>query len=559
MSNNSTLTVSNGQAADAATVDDASEALRVYTKCVFEPSDLVEIRPLPDRPMRRDWIAARDLPDQAARLRRLNADGANIYAGANPRARRGGSAADVPLARCLFVDWDTATEAECRVRINAAGLPEPTLFLFSGGGCHAYWRLVDPMLDLPAWREVQKRLIAAVASDPSIHDAPRIMRLPGFYNAKYEPRRLCKIIDADPQRCYELSTIEAALDQLQQAGPLFELNDAKNGSGNDATHSNDGEPVERRSKGPKPGQDVTEGGRNVSLASHVGKLLKRFDATSSEDCKLAFDAARGWNVLNCNPPLDDREVHKTFYSILKAEKESIKRKRAAELDLYVKRPSLEMQAEASPPANAPASHAASDENKIDLGYKLVTVLSEPPSYELFCPKWWPGAVEIASASDVQRPAKIITAVLEQKKTVPEPDFKKLWLKGSSATDGIPLLPLLVSRGHTRRAAPETMRKAVVASRVRDILHVADEVDNVMDLCDRGRPQILERELIFKFDYVWDLVARCEDRIKRTELSALLDRVGAVGYSPRISGRQVKRHKLDPGAWRTLCAIAETGA
>mgnify|MGYP001254504727 CR=1 FL=1 len=83
-----------------------------------------------------------------------------------------------------------------------AGLPTPTCIVNSGHGCHAYWRLTDPITDLRYWSESQKRLISLIDSDPVIHDPPRIMRVPGFINQKQSPVP-CKIIYAEPNRRYQ--------------------------------------------------------------------------------------------------------------------------------------------------------------------------------------------------------------------------------------------------------------------------------------------------------------------------------------------------------------------
>ena len=80
---------------------------------------------------------------------------------------------------------------EARKRWRVVGMPEPTVVILSGHGVHAYWRLVEPMTNLAEWTAIQKRLIDLLGSDKSIHDPPRIMRLPGFLNVKREPHVPC--------------------------------------------------------------------------------------------------------------------------------------------------------------------------------------------------------------------------------------------------------------------------------------------------------------------------------------------------------------------------------
>src|SRR5262245_7291548 len=118
-----------------------------FADCVFDPADIVEIRRLPSR--QSTWHTASDLPQQADTLAAENEAGQNIYCGANPRNKTGGTKAeDVALARCLVADFDGIDAVAAIARIIAAGLPKPTLLLNSGRGAHAYWRLAEPMSHL---------------------------------------------------------------------------------------------------------------------------------------------------------------------------------------------------------------------------------------------------------------------------------------------------------------------------------------------------------------------------------------------------------------------------
>lgn len=169
---------------------DHGRGLADLVASLFEPDDLVELRALPE-PVRRRWLRAEQVPTFhiTPAWRAMN-----VHFGPNPRRRKGGTAADVALARCLFVDIERVTFDKAMARLASAALPEPTAVVSSGGGIHVYWRLTEPMADLDAWTTRQKALIAAVGSDPSVHDPPRVMRLPGTLNHKYEPPRLCELV-----------------------------------------------------------------------------------------------------------------------------------------------------------------------------------------------------------------------------------------------------------------------------------------------------------------------------------------------------------------------------
>ena len=180
-----------------------------FLGAIFEPEDIIEFRPLPPAAGRR-WSPLTEIPDIVQWLQKLNADETqrvHAYFGGNPRTAKGASQAEgVKLARCLFADFDGGTDFEGAMsRIKAAGLPWPTATLESGGGIHAWWRLDQPMTDADAWHVRMKAIAAALGSDQSICDWPRIMRLPGFINWKHEQRPYSVLKDCDPTRVYQLA------------------------------------------------------------------------------------------------------------------------------------------------------------------------------------------------------------------------------------------------------------------------------------------------------------------------------------------------------------------
>lgn len=222
-----------------------------WSTCLFEDSDIVEIRCFPPRQVEDDlrpreyswyhtrllhrffpWLRADSIHFVAGALLVLNmAQGVrtkwqdtrletlyhvplNVFCGANPRTRLGGRTADdVLLARSLFADIDHVSPEEADRRLAAAGLPSPTLRVRSGHGVHVYWRLVAPVLDLHFWTLLQKRLISVLQSDPYIHDPPRMMRLPGFINHNGVPAKVY-ILDSAPFRRYDVSLLDSLLPPL---------------------------------------------------------------------------------------------------------------------------------------------------------------------------------------------------------------------------------------------------------------------------------------------------------------------------------------------------------
>jgi KaiC/GvpD/RAD55 family RecA-like ATPase len=177
-----------------------------FLGAIFEPEDIIEYRPLPPAAGRR-WAPLTELPDIVDWLERINKDEnqrVHAYFGANPRKAKNASQAEgVALARCLFADFDGGVVVEdALARVRASGFPMPTAIVESGGGVHVWWRLLEPMTDATAWHERMRAISSALGSDQSICDWPRIMRLPGFVNWKYEQTPRAHLWDCDPTRIY---------------------------------------------------------------------------------------------------------------------------------------------------------------------------------------------------------------------------------------------------------------------------------------------------------------------------------------------------------------------
>lgn len=192
---------------------DALDQCIDFLGAIFEPEDIIEFRPLPPQNAGRKWATLADLPEIVEWLHRLNADDqlrVHAYFGANPRAEKGASQAEgVKLARCLFADFDGGVLVEDALsRVRAVGFPMPTAIVESGGGVHCWWRLSDPTGDAVAWHDRMKAIAGALGSDQSICDWPRIMRLPGFVNWKYEQTPRAHLWDCDPTRIYPIGVFQ---------------------------------------------------------------------------------------------------------------------------------------------------------------------------------------------------------------------------------------------------------------------------------------------------------------------------------------------------------------
>lgn len=185
-----------------------------FLAALFDPDDWVEVRLIwPNRddgkPTPSRWCRAGELASNAdliTWMKEQNAASFGVYFGANPRKNRGGTKSEhVAIFRALFVDFDGVSLEEARRQVAAAGLPEPSIWVISGHGAHAYWLLRVPLTDAAEWTQRQKAMIAMCPSaDRAIHDPPRVMRAPGYMNTK-KPEAMCTLAECDPERRHEIN------------------------------------------------------------------------------------------------------------------------------------------------------------------------------------------------------------------------------------------------------------------------------------------------------------------------------------------------------------------
>lgn len=151
-----------------------------------------------------------------------------------PPGRRGG-AADSAALPALWADLDIAgpghaevdlppDEAAARRVITSSGLPEPTIWIHSGGGLYPIWLLTTPMPLDPTnvdqakslakdWQAVIEHAAATLGwrYGRGVGDLARVLRIPGTVNRKEGLTRPCRIIAANPAR-YTFDELRTALE-----------------------------------------------------------------------------------------------------------------------------------------------------------------------------------------------------------------------------------------------------------------------------------------------------------------------------------------------------------
>ena len=93
----------------------------------------------------------------------------------------------------LFVDVDSHERAvnlsalmdDRLAAISRAGVPGPSLVVYSGRGLHFYW-IIDPIpaVALPRWQACQRQLQRLLQGDPAAVDCTRLLRLIGSVNTR---------------------------------------------------------------------------------------------------------------------------------------------------------------------------------------------------------------------------------------------------------------------------------------------------------------------------------------------------------------------------------------
>lgn len=143
------------------------------------------------------------LAQHRATLAALNARGAGIFWMPNAGDGKGRKIENVLRVRALFVDLDGAPLEP----VQDAPLAPHVIVESSPNRWHAYWRVSD--CPLPDFKPMQKALAERFDADASVHDLPRVLRLPGFVHRKGEPfaSHIVALCEAPP---YSLATIREA-------------------------------------------------------------------------------------------------------------------------------------------------------------------------------------------------------------------------------------------------------------------------------------------------------------------------------------------------------------
>lgn len=125
-----------------------------------------------------DWI-----DDAVDWINSMNGMGYNIYAVRNPiRANFSGSASDTDIIASFFL-WADCDDASAAGNVYRFDGPKWSAAVTTGRTpsirVHTYWQLKEPCYDMAAWRAMQATIASHFASDPTVINPSRIMRVGG--------------------------------------------------------------------------------------------------------------------------------------------------------------------------------------------------------------------------------------------------------------------------------------------------------------------------------------------------------------------------------------------
>jgi hypothetical protein len=224
------------------------------------------------------WHEEGDLDELSTRLARAQSLGAGVYFTVNESVG-GRSIENIKTIRALFLDLDGSPLEP----VLAMGLEPHAIVCSSPGKYQVYWMVAHCPLE--RFKPLQLALAKKFSGDPSVKDLPRVMRVPGFYHQKEQPR-LVTIRSIEYFLPYPLDTIidgleirdlEIAASEKQSLPPLFDAFESK----------------------------VSPGGRHAHLMRYASKF-----AHEGKPAEEVYGLVQAINHLACTPPKPAHEIHK---------------------------------------------------------------------------------------------------------------------------------------------------------------------------------------------------------------------------------------------------------
>jgi hypothetical protein len=190
---------------------------KLYQRC----SDYIELRAILGRELRgkefvdlkTDWQTTREQVDKFCQKYK----DVNIYFGIATRDGKGGKKKNIKSIPCVWAEMDYKhypEEPEARVQKIIDKLPfKPTIIIKSGGGVYLIFLLDKPVglersadvVKVNEWIRLELNKLGKCEFD-KISEIPRILRLPGTANHKYDHKPICEVVEIN-DNAYKLDDL----------------------------------------------------------------------------------------------------------------------------------------------------------------------------------------------------------------------------------------------------------------------------------------------------------------------------------------------------------------
>lgn len=221
-------------------------------------------------------------------LNQINALGGGVYFTVNASNGQSRTAENIESVRALFVDLDGAPLEPV---LNCE--PSPSVIVQTRPGrYHAYWLVADCPLE--KFSGLQKLLAQKFGGDTSVHDLPRVMRIPGFYNLKNPKKPFMVQVVGGNKKQYFLQTIIDGLRLEDLAEKIADRIEAK--------HEKLDKQIEEK---------IAEAGERHATLFSMGRKYAALGYTESQIRGLLIDAN-----MRFIPPLPDRRLRPEIDSII---------------------------------------------------------------------------------------------------------------------------------------------------------------------------------------------------------------------------------------------------
>jgi hypothetical protein len=212
-----------------------------YIKANYEPQDhlavLIHHRAKGDTVQRVNTAEAIASSKWQAWLRHVNANGYDVYISQNtlngnsPHRRK----QDVEAIRHVYLDLDQDGDRALKAIQASDKLPPPNFVIDTSPGKHQVIWKVEGMSQAEA-ENLMRAMAREFGGDPAATDSTRVLRLPGFFNKKYEAPHRIEAREESSQ-VYRLADFRVSLEATQAQESGAHQRSANQGSSLKNTHS----------------------------------------------------------------------------------------------------------------------------------------------------------------------------------------------------------------------------------------------------------------------------------------------------------------------------------